>query len=75
MAEEKDAEKKELTCSACKLPIRKGTLYTEGKNGETVHLRCIWGAIGEAIDAGAVIGANSPEEKEKPSKKSKKRRK
>ena len=47
-----------LSCARCHLPIPKGTLYTERKDGAAVHWRCTMGALGDLLEA--PNGAGTP---------------
>lgn len=45
-----------ISCARCMLPIPKGTLYVERKDGQPVHWRCTMGALGDLLDAENGLG-------------------
>ena len=53
-----------LKCSRCGLPIPKGEVYVERKDGSSICWGCSLGQLGGLIDAGTPIGADGQEGKE-----------
>ena len=47
-----------VSCARCHLPIPKGTLYIERKDGATVHWRCTMGVLDDLLEA--PDGAGTP---------------